>query len=738
MVEHQLPKLNTGVRFPSPAPGSEGTESVKNITVSTKIAVAIMLVAVGALAVTLIYGAVVRDDLTQEAIEGRAVSASVAKSDELQRYLGSIESGVVQLASSGMTIDAAQRFASTYRELPALDTVDEEQQELLLSLYRDEFVPDVEAARGRQVSPGTVTPSTDAALYLQTVYANAAVAQELDPTLIDDADDGSSWSEVHKELHPLLRDSALTLGFSDVLIIDPQSSAIVYSAAKKTDFGTSLELGPVGGTAVSSIVDSILRDPVAGTVTFADFSRYDPDIASPMAFAGSPILDGDRLVGVLVAKISPDEISRITTQDADWSAMQLGETGEIFVVGTDGLMRSDSRLFIEQPQKYLVVATDAGTLDSQDADGVRSADTTVLFQRIGAGTLDAIKESDGEMIDSTSYLNRDTLTAVQPVESPFGDWLVVFQVGTEEAFETNSAARIASAITVSLFVLLLTFFAASWAETFMRPVRVLSMRLHSLAAGANDSTANVALDKERTRTTREFADLTDTIDEMLVSLRDREESAALLESARRDIVRQFLPGDVATRIESGDRSIEQVEHATVVSVVIADIGRLVGPDAQEVARGSVEQMVETLDSAADLHGLRRVKVVGDAWVAVCGLDTPRVDHIARSIRVAMDTVASTSNDGQDDSASEASVGVSTGPVSAGLAGSEHLIYDAWGPTVAEAGRLARIAPPGTILVSEAVVAQLPTGVSVTERSDEATSQSVWSIDVDRNDVGDRP
>ena len=710
---------------------------MKNITVSTKIAVAIMLVAVGALAVTLVYSAVVRDDLTRAAIEGRAVSSSAAKTDDLQRYLGSIESGVAQLASSEMTIDAARRFASTYQELPALDTVDEEQRELLLSLYRDIFVPGVEVARGRPVSPSTVTPSTDSALYLQTVYANAAVAQELDPVLIDDARDGSSWSEVHRELHPLLRDSAFTLGFRDVLIIDPQSSAIVYSTVKKTDFGTSLEIGPVGGTAVSSIVDSILRDPVAGTVTFADFSRYDPDLASPMAFAGSPIFEGDRLVGVLVAKISTVEISQIMTQGADWSAMRLGETGEIYVVGTDGLMRSDSRLFVEQPEEYFVVATDAGTLDSQDVDGVRSAETTVLFQRMGAATLDAIKDSDGKMVDSTSYLNRDALTTVQPVESPFGDWLVVFQVGTEEAFETNEAARVASAIAVSLFVLLLTFFAASWAETFMRPVRVLSMRLHSLAAGKHDSAPNVELDKEPTRTTREFADLTDTINEMLVSLRDREESAARLESERRDVVRQFLPGDVANRIETGDRSIEHVEHATVISVVIGGISRLVGSDSGDVTRGNVEQMVETLDSAAALHGLRRVKVVGDAWVAVCGLDTPRVDHIARSISVAMDTVASISNTGQDDSASEASVGISTGPVSAGLAGSEHLMYDAWGPTVAEAGRLARMAPPGTILVSEAVMQQLPAGVSVTERSDEGASRSVWSIDVDLTDVGGR-
>ena len=711
---------------------------MKNITVSTKIAVAIMLVAVGALTVTLVYGAVVRNDLTRSAIEGRAVSSSAAKTDELGRYLGSIEFGVLQLASSEMTVDASRRFASTYEELPDLDTVDEEQIGSLLSLYRDVFVPGVESARGRPVSPSTVIPSTDAALYLQTVYANAATTRELNPILIDDALDGSSWSEVHRELHPPLRDSALTLGFDDVLIVDPQNNSIVYSAAKKTDFGTSLEIGPVGGTAVSSIVESIVRNPVAGTVTFADFSRYNPDLAAPMAFAGSPILDGEQLVGVMVAKISPDRISRITTQDADWSAMGLGETGEIFVVGNDGLMRSDSRLFIEQPEEYFDVATDAGTLDSQDVDGVESAGTTVLFQRMGAATLDAIRQSDGNMVDSTSYLGEDTLTAVQSIENPFGDWLVVFQVGTEEAFDTSNTARTASAITVSLFVLLLTFVAATWAESFMRPVRVLSMRLHSLASGTPDAASTVELGNEQTRTTREFTELTDTINEMLASLRNREKSAALLEAQRRNIVRQFLPGDVANRVESGDRSIEHVDHATVVSVVIGGISHLLGANDEEVARDNVEQAVEALDSVAELHGLRRVKVVGDAWVAVCGLDTPRVDHIARSINVAMDAVGSSFAVGQVDSAVEASVGVATGPISAGLAGSDHLMYDAWGPTVAQASRLARMAPPGTILVSEAVMQQLPADISVTERSDEATSGSVWSIDLDKTKVGDRP
>jgi class 3 adenylate cyclase len=579
-----------------------------------------------------------------------------------------------------------------------------------------------------------VVPATDSATYLQATYFAAAEETELDAVLIENPGDGSSWSEVHSELHTLLRDTAATFGFDDVFIIDPQTSAIVYTASKNTDFGTSMEVGPVAGSAVSSIVDAIVRNPVEGTVTVADFSRYDPDLAAPRAFAGSPIFDGDRMVGVLVVKIAPDEINRITTQDADWTAMRLGETGEIFVVGADGLMRSDSRMFLEQPDDYFESATEVGTLDPQDVDGVKSAGTTVMFQRMSAGTLDAIEAANDETVDSTSYLGSDVLTAAHSIENPFGDWTLVFQVGTEEALESNNAARIASSIAVALFVLVLTFIASTWAEAFMRPVRVLSMRLHYLAGGTSDAADHSELDLEPTRTTREFTDLTDTINVMLKSLRDREEVAVTLENERRDIVRRFLPGDVATRIESGDRSIEHVAKATVVSVVIGGIGRLADNDAGEVARDTVEQMIEALDKTADDHGLRRVKVVGDAWVAVCGLDTPHVDHIARSIRVAIAAVQTIADADHDTIVGDASAGIATGPVSAGLAGSEHLMYDAWGPTVSEAGRLARRAPAGTILISEVVARQLPADISVTEATDDSTSRVTWSIDADSTDT----
>jgi class 3 adenylate cyclase len=84
---------------------------------------------------------------------------------------------------------------------------------------------------------------------------------------------------------------------------------------------------------------------------------------------------------------------------------------------------------------------------------------------------------------------------------------------------------------------------------------------------------------------------------------------------------------------------------------------------------------------------------------------------------------------------DASVGVATGPVSAGLAGSGRLVFDAWGPTVSAAYLLARTALPGMILVSGAVAQQLPADIAATELRGGDVSESVWRISRTPIDTG---
>ena len=218
-----------------------------------------------------------------------------------------------------------------------------------------------------------------AAVYLQAAYIARSPLAIDEKRLLTDAEDGSSWTEVHKELHPLFRASADRLGFADLYLIEPENVMIVYSSNKRIDFATSLDNGPHSGTALANLVRRVASSGEAGVVNGVDFTTYTPGFDNPTAFAATPLFDGDTLVGVLAVSLSGDTIDEIMTRD--WRDGRLGETGEIFLVGSDARMRSDSRAFLEDPEAYLARVEEIGSATAEERNQMATLGTTVLFQR---------------------------------------------------------------------------------------------------------------------------------------------------------------------------------------------------------------------------------------------------------------------------------------------------------------------------------------------------------------------
>ncbi len=52
---------------------------------------------------------------------------------------------------------------------------------------------------------------------------------------------------------------------------------------------------------------------------------------------------------MLALQFPISKINRLMTMDKRWEESGMGKTGETFIVGPDDLMRSDSRLFLEEP-----------------------------------------------------------------------------------------------------------------------------------------------------------------------------------------------------------------------------------------------------------------------------------------------------------------------------------------------------------------------------------------------------
>ncbi|MGI9585686.1 MAG: adenylate/guanylate cyclase domain-containing protein, partial [Acidimicrobiia bacterium] len=157
------------------------------------------------------------------------------------------------------------------------------------------------------------------------------------------------------------------------------------------------------------------------------------------------------------------------------------------------------------------------------------------------------------------------------------------------------------------------------------------------------------------------------------------------------------------RINEGSRQlVETSQQASVAAVSISGLAELAAELSPERRREIVNMFVDEADALATLNGLERVKMTGDGYFAVCGTETPYIDHTKRTLTFVAQLRDAIDRYGHEhDLAISVRAGIDTGTVTVGLIGDSRLVYDLWGEAVDTATALARVAEPGAILVTRA-------------------------------------
>ena len=127
--------------------------------------------------------------------------------------------------------------------------------------------------------------------------------------------------------------------YYDVFFIGPDGD-VLYTVAKEDDYGTNLLSGPYADTGLGRLFQYLHASPGGDSVEFEDFSAYPPSNNQPAAFLGARAYRDGEYIGVYAVQIPVDPVDEIMQFSAG-----MGESGEIYLVGEDGLMRSHSRFF---------------------------------------------------------------------------------------------------------------------------------------------------------------------------------------------------------------------------------------------------------------------------------------------------------------------------------------------------------------------------------------------------------
>ncbi|HKH53809.1 MAG TPA: adenylate/guanylate cyclase domain-containing protein, partial [Mycobacterium sp.] len=480
----------------------------------------------------------------------------------------------------------------------------------------------------------------------------------------------------------------------DALLLDTRGN-VVYSAYKGVDLGTNILTGPYREGRLRDAYQKALSSNVVDYVGVTDFGDYQP-ADEPTAWMVSPIGPQNRLEGVLALQFPISKINRLMTADRQWEAAGMGKTGETFLVGPDDLMRSDSRLFLENPEQFKRDVVDAGTPPDVAEQSIRQRGTTLVQPVASEATRQAQRGQTGTLIER-DYLGHETLQAYAPGQLTGLHWSIVAKIDTAEAFSPVAAFTRTLVLSTALIIFVVCLAAMLLSRLFVRPIRRLEAGAQQISSGDY----NVSLPVQ---SRDEFGDLTVAFNEMSRNLAIKEE---LLAEQRREndrLLLSLMPEPVMQRYREGEETIAQ-DHQNV-TVIFADI---VGLDDLSAELTSdellviVNKLTRQFDAAAKNLGVEQVRTLHNGYLASCGLSVPRLDNVRRTVdfAVEMQRIIDRFN-AENGHELRLRAGIDTGTVTSGLVGRSTLAYDMWGSAVNLAYQVQSGSPQPGVYVTSAV------------------------------------
>ncbi|MBP3743174.1 MAG: hypothetical protein J6J00_09340 [Treponema sp.] len=193
----------------------------------------------------------------------------------------------------------------------------------------------------------------------------------------------------------------------------------------------------------------------------------------------------------------------------------------------------------------------------------------------------------------------------------------------------------------------------------------------------------------------------------------RQRTAELnLEKAKADeLLHAILPEKIARELKDGVHSIGQdFDEATVLfSDIVSFTKTSSGHSASEIV-DALNDLFTRFDKRAQRSGVEKIKTIGDAYMATCGVPEPNQNHVQVMVEFAKGMLEDLAEYNKKAKIQfNIRIGLNSGPVTAGVIGRTKFIYDVWGDTVNVASRMETAANPGGIRVSESVFKHLKPG-----------------------------
>ncbi len=186
--------------------------------------------------------------------------------------------------------------------------------------------------------------------------------------------------------------------------------------------------------------------------------------------------------------------------------------------------------------------------------------------------------------------------------------------------------------------------------------------------------------------------------------RENASNALLAEKEKSEtLLLNILPSEVAEELkENGYAAARQFDEVTVLFTDFVNFTQTAENLAPQQLVQELHECFTAFDHIIERNGLEKIKTIGDAYLAVCGLPATDPQHGQKTIQAALEI--------RDFMAARAPLsfgaglgvrlGIHSGSVVAGIVGVKKFAYDIWGDTVNTAARMEQSGGPGKVNISE--------------------------------------
>ncbi len=448
------------------------------------------------------------------------------------------------------------------------------------------------------------------------------------------------------------------------------------------------------GNQSARVILSKKVDPIARTMLSAIDAMIDSGDVKQTVAERSTVLA--RLSGLQIARMSSDHmLSNFVLHGEGW-----WETGFHQNLAV-------ARKAIEQ------IASDAGAL----SEGQRRL-LVILQQELpwyAHFSKESIAARNSERWNAAQYLmTTETVPLSEDVIERLNA-LSTNQIGSMRR-ETAYVDRIGkSAVFVSIgliagMAVIAGLLSSSRARQITQPLSNLSEATRELAAGRLRHDLPVTTDDELGSLTQAFNQMRAALQKSEASLKKSYEALAIEYERAENLLLNILPAPIAERLKRREGIIaDSFADVTVLFADIVGFTQLSGSIPPEELVRSLDDVFSRFDALVETHALEKIKTLGDAYMLVGGLPTPRPDHAEAVAEIALGMLREIAlfNE-QHETPLQIRVGMNSGSVVAGVIGRKKFIYDIWGDTVNIASRMESNGLAGSIHVSEECYQRLRT------------------------------